>query len=139
MQSSGHQKINSWFDQRGWQPFDYQTKTWRAVLNGKNGLLNAPTGSGKTFALFMPALIRWINNHPKTYKELADNGLQLLWITPLRALAKDLEQAMQTAVDELDIPWQVARRTGDVSSYQKQQLKNRCRKCSSPRRKACIL
>jgi ATP-dependent Lhr-like helicase len=71
----------------------------------------------------MPALIRWINHHPETYKELADNGLQLLWITPLRALAKDLEQAMQKVVYDLKIPWQVKRRTGDVSSYQKQQLK----------------
>ena len=123
MNSKGHQKIANWFKQRDWQPFPYQTETWQAVLNGKNGLLNAPTGSGKTFALFMPALIRWINHHPETYKELADNGLQLLWITPLRALAKDLVQAMQKVVYDLEIPWQVKRRTGDVSSYQKQQLK----------------
>ena len=123
MQSPGHQQIINWFEKRGWQPFPYQTESWQAVLAGKNGLLNAPTGSGKTFALFMPALIRWINHHPDTYKELADNGLQLLWITPLRALAKDLEQAIQKVVDTLEIPWQVARRTGDVSSYKKQQLK----------------
>lgn len=123
MHNRGRGKIQCWFENRGWQPFDYQTKTWQAVLDGKNGLLNAPTGSGKTFALFMPVLIRWINRHPHTYKELADNGLQLLWITPLRALAKDLQQAMQKAVDELELPWEVARRTGDISTYQKQQLK----------------
>ncbi len=123
MKSKGHQIITDWLSGRHWQPFDYQIQTWQAVLSGKNGLLNAPTGSGKTFALFMPALIRWIDQNPKTYKELADNGLQLLWITPLRALAKDLEQAMQQVVDELAIPWEVARRTGDVSSHQKQKLK----------------
>ncbi|MGM0545841.1 MAG: ligase-associated DNA damage response DEXH box helicase [Bacteroidota bacterium] len=123
MKSKGYRKIVKWFNDRGWQPFDYQQHVWHAFLSDKNGLLNAPTGSGKTYALFMPMLIKWIDNHPQTYRELADNGLQLLWITPLRALARDIEQALQTVVDDLDMPWQIARRTGDVSSYQKQQLK----------------
>lgn len=123
MSSKGREHIEAWFSNRGWKPFDYQQQVWDAVLQGKNGLLNAPTGSGKTFALFMPVLIQWMNDHPDTYKELADNGLKLLWITPLRALAKDIEQALQRTVDELEIPWTIARRTGDVSTYQKQQLK----------------
>lgn len=119
----GQQIIKEWFQQRGWQPFDYQRQVWTAFREGQNGLLNAPTGSGKTYALWMPVLIRWINEHPQTYKELAENGLQLLWITPLRALAKDLEQAIQQVVDDLEIPWEVARRTGDVSAYQKKKMK----------------
>ena len=123
MKSSGYQKIEQWFSRRGWNPFDYQREVWKAFLSGKHGLLNAPTGSGKTYALYIPVLINWIDKHPKTYTELADNGLQLLWITPLRALARDIEQALQQVVDDLDIPWQVARRTGDVSSYQKQKMK----------------
>ena len=123
METDGLHQIKEWFARRGWQPFDYQIEVWDAVLEGKNGLLNAPTGSGKTFALFMPVLVKWIDKHPETYKELADNGLQLLWITPLRALAKDIEQALQSVVDEMEIPWTVARRTGDVSTRKKQELK----------------
>ena len=123
MPDSGRQVINQWFSDRGWSPFPYQQETWQAVLDGKNGLLNAPTGTGKTYALWMPVLIKWINEHPETYRELADNGLKLLWVTPLRALAKDIEQALQHVVDDLHIPWQVLRRTGDVSSYQKQKIK----------------
>jgi len=123
MRSKGHQKIEHWFTEQGWEPFDYQRLVWEAYLSGKNGLLNAPTGSGKTYGLWMPVLINWINEHPETYKELADNGLQLLWITPLRALARDIEQALQQVVDDLEIPWQVARRTGDISSHKKQKLK----------------
>lgn len=119
----GYKLIEQWFNKRGWKPFKYQQQTWQAFLDGKSGLLNAPTGSGKTYALWMPMLIKWINTHPESYRELADNGLQILWITPLRALAKDLEQAMQTVINDLDMPWQVARRTGDISSYQKQKLK----------------
>ncbi|MDZ7683110.1 MAG: DEAD/DEAH box helicase [Fodinibius sp.] len=123
MSSIGHQKIEQWFEDRGWEPFDYQREVWDAFLSGKNGLLNAPTGSGKTYAMWMPLLINWINEHPQTYRELADNGLQLLWITPLRALARDIEQALQTVVDDLEIPWEVARRTGDISSHKKQKMK----------------
>ena len=123
MNSKGHQKIDEWFTQQDWEPFAYQREVWEAYLSGKNGLLNAPTGSGKTYALWMPVLINWINEHPNTYKELADNGLQLLWITPLRALARDIEQALQQVVDDLDIPWQIARRTGDISTHKKQKLK----------------
>ena len=123
MKSKGYRKIVKWFNHRGWQPFDYQKEVWEAFLSGQNGLLNAPTGSGKTYALYMPLLINWIDEHPETYNELADNGLQLVWITPLRALARDIEQALQTVVEDLEIPWQIARRTGDVSSYKKQQLK----------------
>lgn len=123
MSSPGLQNVEQWFQDRDWEPFDYQRQVWEAFLSGKNGLLNAPTGSGKTYALWMPMLIKWMDEHPRTYKELADNGLQLLWITPLRALARDLEQALQTVVDDLEIPWEIARRTGDVSSHQKQKMK----------------
>lgn len=123
METNGLTVVEEWFKSRGWQPFDYQRHVWSAFLEGKNGLLNAPTGSGKTYALWMPVVAGWMDRHSDTYTELADNGLQLLWITPLRALAKDLEQAMQTVVDDLEIPWQVKRRTGDISSYQKQKMK----------------
>lgn len=123
MKSKGQKLITNWFRKRKWEPFDYQQQVWKAFLSGKNGLLNAPTGSGKTYALWMPILIKWIDDHPDTYQELTDNGLQLLWITPLRALARDIEQALQQVVDDLDIPWKVARRTGDISSYKKQQMK----------------
>ena len=122
-ESPGLQVVEKWFKQRNWHPFDYQREVWQAFLEGENGLLNAPTGSGKTFALWMPMLIKWIDEHPQTYQELTDNGLQLLWITPLRALARDIEQALQKVLYDLEIPWEVARRTGDVSSHKKQQLK----------------
>ncbi len=121
--TKGEKLIDQWFANQKWKPFKYQKEVWEKVLQGSNGLLNAPTGSGKTFALFMPVLIEWINQHPDDYQDLEKNGLQLLWITPLRALAKDIENAMQKVVDDLKIPWSVQRRTGDVSSSVKQKQK----------------
>ena len=121
--TDGHRIIEQWFEKRNWRPFSWQRTVWQHCLESKKGLLNAPTGSGKTFALFMPLLIDWINQHPESYQEKDKNGLQLLWLTPLRALAKDLELHMQEVVNDLGIPWQVQRRTGDVSSSVKQKQK----------------
>lgn len=121
--SKGVQVIQSWFSQKGWKVFEWQKRTRKAVLENRSGLLNAPTGSGKTMALFLPVLVRWIDGNPGNWQALKKNGLQLLWVTPLRALAKNLEKAMQQAVDEIGLPWEVQRRTGDVSSVIKQKQK----------------
>ncbi|HKK25380.1 MAG TPA: ligase-associated DNA damage response DEXH box helicase, partial [Gracilimonas sp.] len=121
MESTGQRIINDWFISKGWQVFPFQQKVWTNFTEGKNGLLNAPTGSGKTFALWMPNLIKWINEHPEEYKTKSNNGLKVLWITPLRALAKDIQKALQQSLNELDIPWEVGRRTGDVSQSVKQK------------------
>ncbi|WP_142454817.1 ligase-associated DNA damage response DEXH box helicase [Gracilimonas mengyeensis] len=121
MSTKGHQRISEWFASKDWDIFPFQQEVWDAFLSGKNGLLNAPTGSGKTFALWMPNLIKWINKHPDNYQETTKNGLKVLWITPLRALAKDIQKALQQSVDEMDIPWEIGRRTGDVSQSIKQK------------------
>lgn len=123
--NKGEALVTSWFNDRGWEVFGFQKEVWDAFAEGKNGLLNAPTGSGKTFALWMPNLIRWVNRHPESFRDKTDNGLQVLWITPLRALAKDIEKALQQSLDEMGIPWEAGRRTGDVSqSVKKMQNKN---------------
>ena len=94
-----------------------------AIIAGKSGLLNAPTGSGKTYALWIPILVNYINNNIE-YQSKPPKGLQVLWITPLRALAKDLHRNMQLACDELQIPWQVGIRTGDIKAIERaSQLK----------------
>ena len=121
--TKGHETIENWFSQKEWAPFEWQKNVWNAFLESRSGLLNAPTGSGKTLALLIPALIKWINDHPHNYTSKENNGLQLLWVTPLRALAKDIEKAMQQTVDEMGIPWSIQRRTGDVSQSVKQKQK----------------
>src|ERR1044072_1364134 len=110
----GQQIISDWFNQKGWQQFPFQQEMQDAYLDGYSGLLNAPTGSGKTFALFLPFLVGYINQYPDTYQTRTNNGLQMLWITPLRALTNDIRKAMQEVCDELGLPWRVATRTGDT-------------------------
>jgi ATP-dependent Lhr-like helicase len=111
----------TWFHQQGWEPFTFQQEVWEAYLSGESGLLNAPTGSGKTYALWLACLLDFIQKHPDDFQEKRRNGLQVLWITPLKALARDIAQAMERACEEMEIPWQVAVRSGDTTSAQRQK------------------
>ncbi len=123
--TTGQQIISQWFSTKEWQQFPFQKEMEKAFLKGYSGLLNAPTGSGKTFAMFLPFIADYINRHPKDYHTRKNNGLQLLWITPLRALTNDIRKAMQSVVDDLELPWKVGSRTGDTSAKEKQELRKK--------------
>ncbi|MFN8310485.1 MAG: ligase-associated DNA damage response DEXH box helicase [Chitinophagales bacterium] len=120
---SGEEVIVDWLKANNHKPFEFQKKTWSAFLENRCGLLNAPTGVGKTFALFLPALIEWIDLHPDTWQSKKNNGLQLLWVTPLRALAKDLQRAMQEVCDAISLPWNIGMRSGDSSAAERNKQK----------------
>ncbi|MDB5015907.1 MAG: ATP-dependent helicase Lhr and Lhr-like helicase [Mucilaginibacter sp.] len=125
MITKGQQVIRQWYQQKNWQQFAFQQEMEEAYLNGYSGLLNAPTGSGKTFALFLPFLADFINKHPESYTWQTNNGLLMLWITPLRALTNDIKKAMQEVCDDLGLPWKIATRTGDTPAAEKQALKKK--------------
>ena len=72
-----------------------------------------------------PFLADYINKHPENYLTKANNGLLMLWITPLRALTNDIKKAMQEVCDELGLPWKIATRTGDTPAAEKQALKKK--------------
>jgi len=90
---------------------------------GESGLVNAPTGCGKTFSVFIGAVIDFINHHPKDYKTKSKTGLQLLWVTPLRALAKDIGRAMEEVILELGMSWRIGIRNGDTEISERQKQK----------------
>ena len=109
-----------WMESKGWQPFPFQKAAWRAFLQGKHGLVNAPTGSGKTYALGLGILLDFLQHPPKP-KRNGRYGLQAIWITPLRALSVEIAQSIQRACEALDIPWEVGVRTGDTPSNIRQK------------------
>lgn len=125
MNTKGQQIIQQWYKQKRWKQFPFQKEMESVYLCGYSGLLNAPTGSGKTFALFLPFLADYINKYPDTYTTQKNNGLLMLWITPLRALTNDIRKAMQEVCDELGIPWRIMTRTGDTSAAEKAALKKK--------------
>ncbi len=95
--------------EKGHAPFPFQLQTWQRYANGYSGMVVAPTGFGKTFSVFLAVIIDYLN-HPEKYPK----GLKLLWISPLRSLAKDLAKAMTEAVDDIGLDWSVQVRNGDT-------------------------
>ncbi len=112
----------NWFRERGWTPFDFQLNAWQAYLKGHQGLVNAPTGSGKTYSLLVPMLLEYLRDTPHKPK---GNGLQAIWITPIRALSKEIEIAAKRALEGLDIPWRVGVRSGDTTAAQRARQKEK--------------
>ena len=111
--------VAQWFTDQGWQPQRFQKDCWKAYKQGKSGMLHAPTGSGKTYALW-GAIVEEalaIKNHEK--------GLQALWITPLRALAVEIQQATQRMTKDLIPDLQIALRTGDTSQSERAKQKRK--------------
>ncbi len=119
----GYKIIHQWLAAKGQHPFLFQQQTWQHILNEESGLVNAPTGCGKTFSVFLGAVINFINHHPKNYQIKTKSGLQLIWITPLRALAKDIGRAMEEVIDQLGMNWKVGIRNGDTTMSDRQKQK----------------
>lgn len=101
--------IKDWMATNGFEPFDFQMKTWEQFHNNYSGMVIAPTGFGKTYSVFLAVIIDFLN-FPDKYPR----GLKLLWISPLRALAKDIAKAMQEAISEIGLDWTVGVRNGDT-------------------------
>jgi ATP-dependent Lhr-like helicase len=121
--TKGYKIITEWLEARNFRPFSFQQQAWDEISKGESGLVNAPTGCGKTFSVFLGALINFINEHPADYRQHKNNGLQLLWITPLRALAKDIGRAMEEVIDELGMQWKIGIRNGDTNTTERASQK----------------
>lgn len=115
--SQQHQKAIAWFNSRGWRPFAFQQETWEAYAVGKSGLVNAPTGSGKTYSLAMPILLEGLGTKPAK--------VQAIWITPIRALSKEIEGALESAAEGLGSNWKIGVRTGDTKVSEKVKQKEK--------------
>ena len=111
--------IEAWFDSQGWKPFPFQKRAWSAYAKGKSGLIFAPTGIGKTYAAIGGPIRDALKRKTKA------KGLQVLWITPLRALANDTADAIQRMLEGVGLDWEVEIRHGDVSNAQRQRQRRR--------------
>ena len=118
------QIAEDWFQKQNWNAFPFQTQTWTAFLQGKNGLLNAPTGSGKTYALWLPIILNYIKENP-AYKTKHKPGLKAIWITPLRALSVEIKQAAEKVASDLGTQMTVGIRSGDTSASERTKQKTK--------------
>jgi ATP-dependent Lhr-like helicase len=136
--SKGYKQVMKWLKSSKRKPFKFQTDAWQYYAEGYSGLVNAPTGFGKTFSLFLAVAIDELNSRqeaPKASKipialgklqkkkVKVPTGLKLIWITPLRSLAKDLSRAMREVCEQLELDWHVGVRNGDTSQSDKLKQK----------------
>ena len=118
--------IEAWFRLQAWTPMPFQRQCWQAYLAGESGLLQVPTGSGKTYAAVMGPIAEMLAAQAGQERQAkAAHGLQLLVLTPLRALSRDLALAIEQPISAMGWPLRVAIRNGDTSSHERsKQLKS---------------
>lgn len=103
--------LAAWFSKRGWAPRRHQRDMLAQGRAGRHALLVAATGAGKTLSGFLPTLAELIE-HPS-------DGLHTLYVSPLKALAVDIQRNLVTPIDEMEVDIRVETRTGDTPSDRK--------------------
>ena len=105
-------RIADWFARRGWQVRRHQAEVLAQVRAGAHVLLTADTGAGKTLAGFLPTLV-------DAAEGMLADGLHTLYVSPLKALAHDVQRGLMAPVAEMGLALRVEARTGDTSSDRK--------------------
>src|SRR5580698_10617051 len=114
-------RFKAWFERRGWAARSHQLAMVEKARAGRHALLIAPTGGGKTLAGFLPSLIELSERPPGN----APRGVHTLYISPLKALAVDVERNLMAPIAEMGLAIKAESRTGDtgISRRQRQRVK----------------
>ncbi len=116
-------EIGAWFEGRGWRVRSHQAAMLEAADSGRHALLVADTGAGKTLAGFLPTLADFAPSRLAGAEP--PEGLHTLYISPLKALAHDVQRNLLTPIDELGLPIRVETRSGDTPADRKRRQRSR--------------
>ncbi|HEY9556837.1 MAG TPA: DEAD/DEAH box helicase, partial [Acidimicrobiales bacterium] len=121
--------VRAWFESSFPEPTAAQAKGWPAIAGGEHSLILAPTGSGKTLTAFLWGIDRLVS---QPVPAETTHRTRLLYVSPLRALAVDVEknlrsplQGIRLAAQRLGVPFTeptVGMRTGDTPADVRRQL-----------------
>ena len=103
--------VRDWFDSKQWTPRRHQLEMLQLARQGRSALLVAATGAGKTLAGFLPTICE--------LAERPSEGLHTLYVSPLKALAVDVQRNLIGPIEEMGLPIRVETRTGDTPSDRK--------------------
>ena len=103
-------RFDAWFEDRGWRPRRHQLEMVQKGREGRDALLIAPTGGGKTLAGFLPSLVELAERAPRN----TPASVHTLYLSPLKALAVDVHRNLETPIAEMRLPITVEARTGDT-------------------------
>jgi len=130
--SGFHPAIERWFESRFREPTEPQQRAWPLIQAGRNALIAAPTGSGKTFAAFLAAIDSLLRQGLDG--TLAD-GTQVVYVSPLKALSNDVQKNLAEPLAEIrrtlealclpDVEIRTLVRTGDTPGAERQEMVRR--------------
>ncbi|QZH76311.1 MAG: ligase-associated DNA damage response DEXH box helicase [Erythrobacter sp.] len=121
--SSVPPEITNWFEGRGWRVRRHQAEMLAASDAGKHAMLVADTGAGKTLAGFLPTLADFCPS--RIGEGAAPEGLHTLYVSPLKALAHDVQRNLVTPVEEMGLDITIETRSGDTSSDKKRRQRSK--------------
>ncbi|WP_281253240.1 ligase-associated DNA damage response DEXH box helicase [Sphingomonas lenta] len=109
--------MERWFAAKGWRPRRHQFDMLTQARAGNHALLVAATGAGKTLSGFLPTLAELI--------EEPAEGLHTLYVSPLKALAVDIQRNLLAPIDDMGLDIRAETRTGDTPSDRRQRQRAR--------------
>jgi ATP-dependent Lhr-like helicase len=107
--------VRDWFERSFEAPTPAQEQAWPAIATGEHVLISAPTGSGKTLAAFLWGLDR-------LGREPADHT-RLVYVSPLKALAYDVDRNLRAPLKGIGADLSVAIRTGDTPQRERAAMR----------------
>ncbi|MDQ3557924.1 MAG: DEAD/DEAH box helicase, partial [Pseudomonadota bacterium] len=119
-------QFGAWFASKGWAPRPHQIELLAKAEAGRSVLLIAPTGAGKTLAGFLPSLVDLSRQGPERRPPKPGEpvlGPHTLYVSPLKALAVDIQRNLEMPVGEMGLPIRLETRTGDTPVYKRQRQK----------------
>ena len=130
--SSFHPAVHAWFTAAFDAPTPVQLEAWSAIRSGHDALIAAPTGSGKTLAAFLCAIDDLVT---QSRRQPLQDGVQVLYVSPLKALSNDIERNLRSPLEGIDrllagagqAPSGIRTmvRTGDTTPGEREQMR-RC-------------
>ncbi len=127
--SGFHPAVATWFERTFGEPTPPQLEGWPAIREGTHTLIASPTGSGKTLAAFLCAIDELVQ---RGLREGLEDGVSILYISPLKALSNDIEKNLQAPLEGIratleelgydDVDIRTAVRTGDTPSHMRTKM-----------------
>src|SRR2546428_1468455 len=130
--SGFHPVIERWFGARFAEPTEPQRRAWPVMHAGRNALIAAPTGSGKTFAAFLAAIDSLLR---QGLEGTLRDETQVVYVSPLKALSNDVQKNLAEPLAEIrrtleamclpDVEIRTLVRTGDTPAAERQAMVKR--------------
>lgn len=118
-----HPIVASWFGDVFESPTEVQEQAWPCIQRGENTLIAAPTGAGKTLAVFLVAIDQLLR---KSLEGTLANETMVVYVSPLKALSTDVNVNLSVPLEGIQerirahgysmAPISTAVRTGDTSA-----------------------